>query len=701
MRREYGGTLLLIVGSTVLMILVSVFFFSLIKVVGGERELQNANDAGVLDTAKEALENPSVALSTSTEKNNFNYARTGGVNLKTYNRAVAQTLLVALNAHEDAKTAGVTAGTGLENAKTLTVSLQGGSNSLGGSLKNRLNTSFELIDKYSKTANANSVRMLGSNAIDGSNSLSVAFLDAGSPGNVYVNENILPEPLPGNALTKKSRASGEQYLSGYRPIEVPLVGEIVAASVHPGQQPHLVSNAQFEVSRDSQAITGTSAAVPPNGVRIEGITQEQHSQKGMGATTSAVVGALNSDFPMSIPYGYIEVVNPQGFKGPDGVAMGPSIFTVELMSGIFLAQGATGVAAFSTDPVLIQQVAAYNQNPGAAAPPQIVDQNGVPQIFLQDGTPVTSLQQISTVTAISAPVTGCFAASLPNVSQCSCLLSSFHKAYPHKFTIERGDPSALISVENYKKEVWNAFLIAWPKWYALERQGYNPFQAYVTAPLPDPSLTAPHHTGLRLFPHGVALPVAANLPVSPKISRAATIGELLNQIDQNRTPGTVSNNALQLLERIKQRIREIKPEATNQEMNTLLAGKTLELGEKSYIYMNQSDRRLVFNSEPPPGMVLKKDAQGVLASAQEPDGHTTTVLSAEYQTLGLSVNPPHELAIHDVLFYVNPSPSQKAVGQDEVRWTNSSGFNNLLGRIEFRNYCRNKDGTDAVFAVPN
>jgi hypothetical protein len=171
----------------------------------------------------------------------------------------------------------------------------------------------------------------------------------------------------------------------------------------------------------------------------------------------------------------------------------------------------------------------------------------------------------------------------------------------------------------------------------------------------------PGATGLRWFDHYQDLD--RRLP----FSQAATALQLLQE---------VGNGAESVPPQLHNRIRKIKPEASDAEIDAVLSSSDLPLGTNFYVYMQDDvSRNLVLSQSPPPTLVTQTNADGTLQSYN----------SEIYSTLGYTTNPfvpnpPYGRArafvdLHDATFY----------GQDHATFTPGSGYKGNLGVLEFSN----------------
>ena len=109
-RRKTGATLGLVAVCVLVIILLGVGFFFLSKIFGGEREVAGATDSGTLNVAKTALRSQQASTPIQSDFVMLEDSKfPGQATLFSYNRCVAQTLLVLLNAqHEQQQGAGLT-----------------------------------------------------------------------------------------------------------------------------------------------------------------------------------------------------------------------------------------------------------------------------------------------------------------------------------------------------------------------------------------------------------------------------------------------------------------------------------------------------------------------------------------------------------------------------------------------------------------
>jgi hypothetical protein len=364
-------------------IILGVGVFFLAKLFGGGKEIANATDAGTLNLTKQALISPTVTLPSSavnllgttspTSENGAEFLAcayppppTGTpptINLFTYNRCVAQALLVALNAQQEAAQGSATAVGYAQQVyndlntyigQPLRQALIAGGNAGNPNI---------LQNNFSSGANKNNVSMFGKNAVvNPTAGYQVAYLTRGNgvPGqgsnstNVAIDPSILPAmPTSGNLATTANGQPGAiapdgthvkgYFMGGYVPITAAGIN-FYGVPVYPGQQPHLVSGQDFK-----NALNAPDPNVPPNAFEMAASSQFAGNGNMGGAFACAIVGAVaggpfsspglgsnNGVFTASIPSGYIELANlpgaipAAGFMPTDEQT---SIFNNELSNG--------------------------------------------------------------------------------------------------------------------------------------------------------------------------------------------------------------------------------------------------------------------------------------------------------------------------------------------------------------------------------
>lgn len=620
-RRAKGSMFIFISVLLIAIVTIGVGFFVLIKTLAGMRELQNATESGNLNVAKSAFKAPAISLEEGLEKNNFSglVESDGKINLRNYNRVVGQVLLVALNAQSQGTSES------REHARQLISALQIGNSSIGERLNEALSDGFASQTPFDKLAGANFLRLLEQHKLSHKVSeYQIGYLKKGASANVYLDPTIVPSgaSVPAGTYSSGSADStGFQYLSGYQPVEVSGIGTIAGVPVLPNQRPHLVSTTDF-ANNTNAPVSGLT--LPPNSFKSAGAAKEHASQNFLRAISCSIVGALDNKFTASIPHGYIVLNNPSGTMDSTPSPNAANIFNNELFTGVFVANN----GAFSTDRALIDKWAAYNSvNPPSGPQPPTNGLFGDPHSIKSlggDGYP-------SQCDYTSMDGAGANAG-------CQSLRNAFEQAYGADYQLPTST-SELTAVEQFRANVWGLF----------------PNGGTINVPS--------GFSGIRIFSYNQPSPVAAGQP--PVFSTAGTIGQILNQV------GNGSGSEQTILKILHQRIREIKPEATKTEIDSLLSSRTFGLGQKLYIYL--SGKKLQLTETPPAWIVPNTVADG-----------RPIIVASSFQTIGTSVNPPGDAGFRNVVFEEMPDPSSFGLGREEAILTPSSGYNNLLATLEFR-----------------
>ncbi len=364
-KRRRGATLGLVAVLVLVLVVLGVGFFILTKMLGGGRELANSVDAGTLNVAKRAFLNPSKAardFANPDVASNFEMLSPDGkFRLENYNRLVAQSMIVALNAKDEGTSAAAS------NAKKVWDAL----NDVAQFLRTNHGSSAVMGGYFQNLAGVNNLKMLGQNGIS-LNGYDISFTARGESTNVFVNPLLLStftaSSLPMSSGSRKS-PTGNQFMAGYTPLSVALsTGTLVFSGVpvNPQDRPHLIGGFIFDGGKDPAFMPGYPAEVlPPNSFRSAGESKESHTQTFGGAVASAIVGSLDREYEAAIPNGYIEVKNGPRFDAPTGeVAFyDKDIFAHALAGlGIDVAPGNKWFCRGSDNEVAIGDIKAYDSS---------------------------------------------------------------------------------------------------------------------------------------------------------------------------------------------------------------------------------------------------------------------------------------------------------------------------------------------------
>jgi len=316
-----------------LVIVVGVGFFFLSKIIGGGREVANATDAGALNVAKQALRKGAVPLSSFGLADEFGALTAnpdgsntnGNVDLVTYNRLVAQAILVAKNAEME----------GTATAKGNATFLASQVKAIGNKLKSNLETPGFLDGDFNSIASLNNTKMWNGSPVQLNGAIQPGYMKTGGSTNVYFDNATIaaidPGWNPSNSGQDNLTHAGK-YLAGYTNFNFFGSPLIMGVPVGPQTKPHLVDVGQFVTA-------APDADTPPNSFRTNSKALEAKSGGMGGSLACAIVGTIQTEYKASIPRGYVRIVNgpdatlangsPTGFPVSNGAN---DIFNNELFS---------------------------------------------------------------------------------------------------------------------------------------------------------------------------------------------------------------------------------------------------------------------------------------------------------------------------------------------------------------------------------
>lgn len=679
--RSSSGVLLVVVAAAAIMlVLLGVGIFLLMRLVGSGREVANACDAGALAVAKEAILRPAEKLAAGLEMANFrglgdaNLDADGNTfNLKTYNRAVGKVLLVAVNArNQRTKEA-------LAHAEELANVLQG-PGSLGARLKEKLEARSQnkLFEQFLGAGAANSLRMLGGNTLAHADSeFACAYMerpDRDDPAatNLEIDPG-LQEMLPPELVTRKLvHGVWKSYFRGYVDPKVSHI-PVIGVPVQPGDQPHLVSGRDFSAQK---TLAFAGAFVPPNAFACRGQASMNAEKLAVAAVSQAKVGVLDSAYKVSMPLGYIAVRNGPNFGKK---VAGPFLGLDHTLNNELLPPGIeveSSTKIFSQDRELLQEWIDYNNDPADHTKPTRRDTEGGP--FKANGQPAKdgelAKMRGSLVNCQDSDVTGD-----PVKQPCQELFEpkangaqgAFDRAYhPGGGFTEPGRADKLMAIECAKCRVQALFMHCG----SVTADGCGPTGMKVYRPRQGPYYGDPAEGKGCASKHGERCIMAD----------PGSVKDLFEQTER----GALAARVLPGRNGLASRIRQIKPEATDDEIDRVLSSGKLLLGERMYIYMtSEKTRTLVMTNSAPPGMLSKDEAA---------DGEPVPVARHFYLSQ-TAMNPPHDDGIHEIMFREH-EPLGVVDAVETCKWTPSSGFNNLLGVIEFN---QDTHGTAHDYCKPN
>lgn len=738
-REQHGGALPLVLVSTIALLSLGMAFFFLIKLIGGHRELQNAADSGALGVAHVGVEAPFIPLTQPGSGNSRSPfeglmdASVKGINLQTYNRAVGQTFLVALNAEAEGTSEGI------KNARNLIQVLQG-PNGMGARLSAVLNpagSDINWVDKaYAPGASTNSLRMLADNSSTpllkyktSAQTYKTAFVHPASSElntsctNAAFHENFNKQiPFSNYALEQHvalpentfAQDQPHSYLSlrGYDPIKVGRVGSICAVTMSPFEQAHLVSNHDF-----FRCIINPGAAVglipPPNSFQMNSTVPDKRTNLDLHVQTSSAVGTKAINIPLAsrasntlqlsaampkydiaIPRGYL-IIDNMG-DGKDSSYFGrlpqPNTRSAPWYSTTGVSVDEPGSGFFSNNGRL-EEWMKYNyaaKNRLAVGPQPSLD-----GLYKSDGRQPSLSEAANLITPTLKPkpcacndLNSDLAGKNPDLT-CVKYASSimyfpgpFDTAYfPNYLNPPQWGKSGvpLTAAELAKMKLWELY---------MSDGGLGGLYVHSN-----------RTTGARVYPHAPEFKLNDPLfgqaaPYNAKPGTDFTMGENVSAdalaYSNQSVPGQISRNGsiLELLEQIAvhsadprkaeelkrfllNRMYQIKPDASADEISTLLGSKKIEVRQKYYIYLD-AHRNFVLSTTRP---------FWIDGNDPKPDGRTRTAFTIPRDLLGTFVNTPADFDIHQLPFW-DSTPST-LYGTLTASFTPSSGANNMLGLVKF------------------
>lgn len=694
MKRRRGATLALVAALTLFIIVIGVGFFFLVKMLGGGRELQHAVDAGNLNVAKQSMRRPFLRIFGggtpdlnepfhSIAKNNFMQAKdpaVGELDLLTYNRAVGQALLVSVNAISDGYGFEPANPQGIANAKTLINCLSDPDNGLGVTLAEKLKNDVQQDLNFSQVASITPMKMLnpgGNNAAPESGQKDIAYMARNFGTNLTIGQMVLPteytsfiDPgfLGGNTVNKK----GSIYVKGYSLINIPGITNsgshpLMGVPLRPQEKPHLVANPDFKDNMTSPLPGGSQVdtRVPPNAFHSAGSSQELKTTQRTLARSCAIVGSVDikGEFSASIPCGYLVVANGYGnipsgpvtFEGPaagmtdQAYGGGPNdIFSDLLMSPVYLTPGGNAMDTNLQDILAIQDH--KQQHPGEPIPQNLVNNLDGPSPKQAAADSIPANGSISTCTNLNSTPTS------PQANQ-NCFENLQKMATTYGFNLPDGSNGStvtgLMAVEKYKAQVINPRPGGGP---AIVTGLYNNTPYGVCTGMKQFTLGGISHTEPTVFGK---TPTIANLIASfLQYTPTAPLGSIVKS-------------------QIYLKIRQIRPETSDGEIDALLASAPMPMGQVRYIWMDDSRTLRVSAKNSLPSWIK--------GDAVFPDGTGNEVMAGPITGNRNFVNIEQEQGY--------PSPWDCfGSGPDEVRsimnWRRSSGYNCLQGVLRFSNCVR-------------
>lgn len=333
LNRRRGATLGLVAVCVFVIIVLAVGFFILAKIIGGEREVANATDAGVLVVARNAMSPTVVGVDLSTiggVANDFigldpsvtGLGATPGnarASMQNINRIIAQAVLVAMNAQQiDTPDAAGNARNVVRAAKDVSTQL-----------RNRLYNASTLNGHFTNVAQTNNTKMWAGQKVNLVGNIESAFMRPGYSTNVFLHSATraaLPVTPPSNLTNqisgaRQSPTDNSPYMAGYSNFDISVGNgdriQIAGVPIFPQTQPHIVDVGEFD--GDTTDLVGENY-IPPNAFKATSEATEGNSGHLGGSLACAIVGVLDREFAAAIPRGYVRINN-----GEDANAQNPPL----------------------------------------------------------------------------------------------------------------------------------------------------------------------------------------------------------------------------------------------------------------------------------------------------------------------------------------------------------------------------------------
>lgn len=673
-RTQRGATLGLIAALCLFVILSGLAFIFLIRMLGGSGELNHSVEAAIRNAAKAALVRPTVNVKDIGLLEFAGLGENGSdeISLYTYNKAVAAAMLVAMNAQEE-KT---------ESARAHAQKMSADLAKLGTALSGAMRNETDIEEAFDDFSNLNNLKLLGTKkGFIRIAPMEFAHMRPGGSTNIYFDPKEIPPSIDlSSFLNTDSGApkssTGQPYVRGYVPITLAGI-TCIGTPVFPNDRAHQVAMSDFDAARNF-GDEEFRKRLPPNALKSVAKAQETQSGYYIQTAAAAIVGCAKpsgkgteAGTPAELPNAYIKFSNKPGL-GLDPKYSSVSsdgsndIFNKELYSPSKILQSTNKV--FTTDEAQMMAWIAFNNGNGKDPKSLGFDlslmrkgKNKGQAATIQDLLEIKKLECSCTHSKYDGYLTGeCI--QIDNIMVWS---GNYQRDQEIKPLPQNSEYSAVeyckAAVLSERSKTLYGGMVAQAIW--------------VAAP--------PVASGMQLFDHKAAYPTP-QYPV--QFGTAGTPWQLMNQVGK-----CASSQGEQIFDEIFRRCDQMKPGLTPAELIAALNSKPLDLGETCYLFKNKQGS-LVLDSVCPSAKAGVK-ADGELSK---------TPCQAKYALNELAVNSKGEAKFDDACYSkcigVEPGDVTSTFwGIDRIKWTPSSGFENLLGEVEFENQVP----TGAVFMMPN
>jgi hypothetical protein len=508
----------------------------------------------------------------------------------------------------------------------------------------------------------------------------------------FLTSNQLISHTQTGAPAANSNGQPYEFLTGYSVLNIPNVSQnnvpLVAVPLRPLQNPHLVSVADFTTNKSALAGVPSMSAIPPNAYKSFGQVSElqQRTLQTLScaiAGTSATSADNNGIYSAKIPCGYIVIANGNStgnLTTPNSAMLGANPFDVyaagltdyvmnaaptnDIFSDILMSNNIyiTPSGAMSTNAGDIQKIENWKSaNPGQTVVPiaQLGLSSNFGGVFNGVNNPQLAANSINAGDSITTCTSGNTPPGDPNAnSTCVNNLPNMEVVYNSNGPGGGGSTlvAGLMSIEYEKAEVIDARPSGGP--------AYSRLASY------------PGHgicTGIKDFnfynngSNGSLNPSApANFGGTP------TLVSILNDFSADSHTNQFSS---QMLAELTNRMYEMRPTSTPQDITNLLNSVVAPMGRLTYIYVDPQTNNF-YTGLNAPSWVSSNQA----LTDFSPDGGSLVADTGFYNADGIYVNLDGEEG------YPHPWDCEAGTAtENKAVWTRSSGYNCLLGVLRMMN----------------
>jgi hypothetical protein len=269
-RRNSGASLGIVIALAFLLIILGAGFFYMARLIGGQRQTDNASDAGILNAANKANVSPAIASGSLPNQSTLPYSDfypfasqtssngSPSYALDDFGRCVARAAIVELNRQIINSSAPNAVADAHAQQEAQVVA------NIGTSMKSAITSDSTLNSNYGNIANVNNTNFIsGQTDLSLLKNISASYVNAGNATNVTapsLDSSLLPNPASFNSSVIPTVSSnGQNFIAGYTTINA---GGVDLQSPSLGADTHLISSEIFSAGQSS--VASTDPTVPPN-----------------------------------------------------------------------------------------------------------------------------------------------------------------------------------------------------------------------------------------------------------------------------------------------------------------------------------------------------------------------------------------------------------------------------------------------------